>query len=148
MGLQNNNENENKWFDEICERLGIHGETKNTVLLTIESNRKILGHPTSFNECEVIVKQAFDYAFNTKYGCNFEVDTKDVGVRIKNIRHSLDLNLEQFASLIDRTANRSTVRNWENGMNLPKATRLVKIARLGNITVDYLLTGENNGKLQ
>lgn len=64
MGLQKNNENESKWFDEICERLGIQGETKNTVLLIIESNRKFLGYPTSINECEVIVKQAFNYAFN------------------------------------------------------------------------------------
>lgn len=63
MGLQKNNENESKWFDEICERLGIHGETKNTVLLTIESNRKILGQPKSFNECEAMIKQAFKVAF-------------------------------------------------------------------------------------
>lgn len=63
MGLQNNNENESKWFDEICERLEIQGETKNTVLLTIESNRKILDHPKSFNECEAMIKQAFKAAF-------------------------------------------------------------------------------------
>jgi len=63
MGLQNNNENESKWFDEICERLEIQGETKNTVLLTIESNRKILGHPKSFYECEAMIKQAFKAAF-------------------------------------------------------------------------------------
>lgn len=63
MGLQNNNENESKWFDEICERMEIQGETKNTVLLTIESNRKILGHPKSFNECEAMIKQAFKAAF-------------------------------------------------------------------------------------
>lgn len=63
MGLQNNNENERNWFDEICERLKIQGETKNTVLLTIESNRKILGHLKSFNECEAMIKQAFKAAF-------------------------------------------------------------------------------------
>lgn len=63
MGLQNNNENGRKWFDEICERLGIHGETKNTVLLTLENNRKILGRPKSFNECEAMIKQAFKAAF-------------------------------------------------------------------------------------
>lgn len=38
-------------------------ETKNTVLLTIESNRKILGHPKSFNECEAMIKQVFKSAF-------------------------------------------------------------------------------------
>lgn len=63
MGLQNNNENESQWFDEICERLEIQGEIKNTVLLTIESNGKILGHPKSFNECEAMIKQAFKAAF-------------------------------------------------------------------------------------
>lgn len=63
MGLQNNNESESKWFDEICERMEIQGETKNTVLLTIESNSKILGHPKSFNECEAMIKQAFKAAF-------------------------------------------------------------------------------------
>lgn len=63
MGLQNNNESESKWFDEICERMEIQGETKNTVLLTIESNSKILGHPKSFNECETMIKQAFKTAF-------------------------------------------------------------------------------------
>lgn len=63
MGRQNNNENESKWFDEICERMEIQGETKNTVLLTIESNRKILGHPKSFKECEAMIKQAFKAAF-------------------------------------------------------------------------------------
>ncbi|MDT2862255.1 hypothetical protein LLD17_07060 [Lactococcus cremoris] len=50
-------------FDEICESLGIHGETKNTILLTLENNRKILGRPKSFNECEAMIKQAFKAAF-------------------------------------------------------------------------------------
>lgn len=64
MGLQYNNENESKWFDEICERFRIQGETKNTVLLIIESNRKYFGYPTSILECEIIIKIAFNYAFN------------------------------------------------------------------------------------
>ncbi|MDG4977302.1 helix-turn-helix domain-containing protein [Lactococcus lactis] len=73
-----------------------------------------------------------------------EVNPEYVGIRIKDIRIHLNLTLEQFANLIDSTANRSAVKNWENGINLPNATRLVKIAKIAGVSVDYLLTGESS----
>ena len=67
----------------------------------------------------------------------------EVGKRIKEIRLSLSsdkkMTLELFGNLLSPPANKSLVRKWENGQNLPKGERLFQIAKLGNVTVEYLL---------
>ncbi len=68
----------------------------------------------------------------------------EVGNRIKNIRLSLGLSMEEFGKLFDVAALKSNVSGWELGKHLPNANRLKKIAELGNTTIDELL-GERKG---
>lgn len=63
MTLQNNKENERKWFDEICENLEIQNQTKKSILMIIESHRDTLGYPVTFKEAESVIHQALNYLF-------------------------------------------------------------------------------------
>ncbi|MGE7366066.1 helix-turn-helix domain-containing protein [Desemzia incerta] len=63
----------------------------------------------------------------------------EVGQRIKSIRQSKGMTLEDFAKLINATV--PAVSNWENGRNLPNNERLVEIAKQGKTSVNELLYG-------
>lgn len=65
--------------------------------------------------------------------------SKEVGDKIKSIRMNLGKTLEEFGKLFDPPASKGVVSNWENGYNLPNNNRLLKIAKLGNVTVEELL---------
>ena len=62
-----------------------------------------------------------------------------IGNRIKSIRLSLGLTMEEFGKLFDVAALKSNVSGWERGNHLPNANRLKKIAELGDISVDELI---------
>lgn len=67
-----------------------------------------------------------------------------VGKRIKELRENIGENgwtLKKFGASLNPPASTGAVGNWENGRNLPNKSRLEQIAKLGNVTVDYLLTG-------
>jgi transcriptional regulator with XRE-family HTH domain len=68
-----------------------------------------------------------------------EVNLKDVGNRIKNIRISRGDSMESFGKKLD--TSKAAVNNWEKGVNLPNNSRVKKIAELGNISVNELLFG-------
>lgn len=68
-----------------------------------------------------------------------EINKKSVARRIKRIRTSLGLNMEEFGRKLN--TSKGAVNNWEKGKNLPNTSRLVKIAELGNISIDELLYG-------
>ena len=63
----------------------------------------------------------------------------EVGNRIKNIRLSLGLTMEEFGKLFDEPAAQSIISRWEVGKSVPSANRLKKIAELGDTTVQELL---------
>ena len=63
----------------------------------------------------------------------------EVGNRIKNIRLSLSLTMEEFGKLFDEPAAQSIISRWEVGKSVPNANRLKKIAELGDMTVQELL---------
>ena len=67
--------------------------------------------------------------------------------RIKEIRKSLNMSMEEFGKLFDPVASKGVVSNWENNYNYPNKKRLEKIASLGNMTMDELLYGYNPGQL-
>ena len=69
-----------------------------------------------------------------------DVKKKDVGNRIKSIRSSKGMTLEEFGKLFG--ASKGNVATWEKGSSLPNNERLFKIAELGEITVDELLYGD------
>lgn len=71
-----------------------------------------------------------------------DVNRKVVGQRIRNIRQSKGLTLEEFGNLLIPKATRSNVSKWERGSSLPSNERLPLIAELGDMTVDELLYRE------
>lgn len=74
-----------------------------------------------------------------------EISKKDVGSRIALVRRKMGLTMEAFGELINN-ASKSNVSKWENGISLPTNQRLKKIAEIGNVTVSYLLYGEEDSK--
>lgn len=70
-----------------------------------------------------------------------EIDLKEAGKRIKEIRNQHNYSMALFSNLVGNSSA-STVNNWEKGNNLPKQDRLEKIAILGNTTADWIRYGE------
>ena len=68
-----------------------------------------------------------------------KLNKKEVGERIQKIRFSKGLTLEQFGNLIQ--VSKSNVLRWEQGQISPNPDRLLKIAKLGKISVNELLYG-------
>lgn len=67
-------------------------------------------------------------------------DAIEVGIKIKKIRTDLGYSMSQFGELISDSP-KTTVNNWERGINLPKEDKLKKIALLGKVTTNELLYG-------
>lgn len=76
-----------------------------------------------------------------------EVNKKEVGQRIRGIRASLGETAEKFGERFDPVANRGLVSAWENGRYLPNNERLVTIADIADISVDELLYGSIDGRM-
>ncbi len=76
-----------------------------------------------------------------------KVNKRNVGLRIRQIRNSLNLTLEEFGKIFSSDVNnklnagKSNVSTWERGDSLPNKQRLEIIAKKGNITVNELLYG-------
>ncbi|MDY5253707.1 helix-turn-helix transcriptional regulator [Veillonella caviae] len=64
-------------------------------------------------------------------------DLNTLGARIKAIRISKGLTMDAFAKLMETT--KSSVSIWESNKGKPNNNRLMKIAEIGNISVDELL---------
>lgn len=64
---------------------------------------------------------------------------KEIGHKIKEIRQQTNLSMESFGKLFNPPASKGVVSNWENNYNYPNSERLLRIAELGNITVNELL---------
>lgn len=87
---------------------------------------------------------------------------KLVGKRIQAIRLEKGLTLEQFGELIGASKSsisewesgkhlppaKSIISRWEKGVMLPNSSRLERIAKLGNITVNELLYGDNENDIE
>lgn len=72
---------------------------------------------------------------------------ESVGYKISVIRNNLNMTQEEFAQkIVNKPGKRLSgmVGNWEQGRNLPNKARLVKIAKLGNMTVEELLGKKSN----
>lgn len=68
-----------------------------------------------------------------------EIDKKRVGQRIRSIRQSKGMTMEEFGGLFDAT--KGNVSLWEKGSSIPSNERLPLIAKIGGITVNELLYG-------
>ena len=65
---------------------------------------------------------------------------KGLNERIKMIRIKMGMTMEEFGKLV-LDANKSVVSKWEKGLTVPNNERLLRIAELGNISTEYLLSG-------
>lgn len=63
-----------------------------------------------------------------------------LGDRIRSLRKSKGLTMEEFGKLFD--ASKSIVSRWERNISEPNAKRLKHIAKLAGVSVDELLHGE------
>lgn len=63
-----------------------------------------------------------------------------IGQRIKELREAKGLTQSQLASKLDFTDK--AISKWEKGDNEPDSETLVKLSKILNVTLDYLLTGE------
>lgn len=70
-----------------------------------------------------------------------DINKKEVGARIKFIRISLGLTMEEFGERVGK-ALKSNVSKWERGDSLPNNARLKQIAELGQVSMLYLLEGK------
>lgn len=79
-----------------------------------------------------------------------ETQKIEVGNRIHTIRLRLGLSLNEFAKLVDPNgkAQSGTVANWEKGRNAPNKKRLARIAKIGDVSVDFLITGFTSDELK
>ena len=66
-----------------------------------------------------------------------EVHIEMVADRIKFLRESNDLTQSDLARQLGIT--RSSVNAWEQGISVPSTQYVVELARLFNVSVDYLL---------
>lgn len=64
-----------------------------------------------------------------------------LGEKIKKIRKGLGYTQEEFANMLEVDSN-SAVSNWELDKRNPDYKTLVKIAYVGRVSLDWLLTGE------
>ncbi len=63
------------------------------------------------------------------------------GEQIKSIRQKEKLTQEQFA--VKLNVSRQAVSNWENNKNLPDIGMLILISDVFQISLDYLIKGDN-----
>lgn len=68
-----------------------------------------------------------------------DINKTEVGQRIKNIRLSKGMTLEEFGKIFNAT--KGNVLKWEKGQSLPNPERLKAIAKIADMTVEELLYG-------
>jgi transcriptional regulator with XRE-family HTH domain len=69
----------------------------------------------------------------------------NMGARIKILRTGLRLNQTAFAKQLSLSGP-AVVSKYEKNLREPEAAILVKIAQLGNKSLDWLLTGNSSNK--
>lgn len=65
----------------------------------------------------------------------------EIGSRIKKIRDKSGMNQDQFGAVLGVV--KSSVSGYETGDGFPTIENLVKIAEVGNVSFDWLITGKD-----
>lgn len=76
------------------------------------------------------------------------VDSKAVGERIKQIRERLPgkTNQDKFYEILcDVPGKDDLVSKWENGKQEPSLQDIARIAAVGHVSIEWLLTGKGKG---
>ncbi|MGH9869283.1 MAG: helix-turn-helix domain-containing protein [Candidatus Polarisedimenticolia bacterium] len=69
-----------------------------------------------------------------------DIDKKEIGARIKRLRKEAGLRQWQLAEMIGAT--QPAIHMYERGV-LPEPRRLLELARIGDTTVEWILTGRH-----
>lgn len=64
-------------------------------------------------------------------------DMIKLGYILKELREEKNYSQEEIGKLIG--ASQTSIKNWELGINEPKASYIIKLAQIFNVTTDYLL---------
>ncbi|MEZ7737333.1 helix-turn-helix transcriptional regulator [Gemella sanguinis] len=75
-----------------------------------------------------------------------DINKKNVGTRIKQIRLNKGYTLESFGKLFG--ASKGNVQQWENGVSLPNKERLATISKIADMTVNELLYGNTEKDIE
>lgn len=70
------------------------------------------------------------------------------GERIRSLRTSRGMTLEQFGELFDPPASKSIVSRWEAGKSIPSNERLKNLSDKFKISTNYLLYGKDEKEKQ
>lgn len=75
------------------------------------------------------------------------VDNKAVGERIRQIRKSLPEKPIQakFHEIICGVPDKDKVSEWENGNQAPDLQDIARIAAVGHVSIEWILTGKEKG---
>ena len=68
----------------------------------------------------------------------------DIGCKIKAARIEKKLTQEQVAELLG--VSRQTISNWDNEKSYPDIISVIKMSECYDVSLDYLLNGEQNMK--
>ena len=68
----------------------------------------------------------------------------DVGNRIYQLRTSKGMSQRELAQALGSGSNELVAR-WERGASSPSAETLVKLSEFFNVSVDWILKGEQDG---
>lgn len=67
---------------------------------------------------------------------------KKVGKEIRKIRLEKGMTMQEFGKLFG--VSKSSVSMWENGKSIPSPDRLKQIAKIGNTSVNYILSSSDS----
>ena len=67
-----------------------------------------------------------------------KIERELVGQRIKRVRKQCGLTMIEFGKALNVT--NVTVCRWENGQRIPNVFTILKIAKMGNMTVEEFLS--------
>lgn len=70
---------------------------------------------------------------------------KEVAIRLKEIRSTLNLTLTEFGNRIGNVP-KGTVNSWLRGLALPPRDKLLRIAFLSNTSINWILWGRKSDK--
>ena len=66
----------------------------------------------------------------------------DIGSKIQAARLEKNMTQEQVAGLLE--VSRQTISNWENAKSYPDIVSVIKMSECYDVSLDYLLKGEQN----
>lgn len=66
----------------------------------------------------------------------------NIGLRIKTVRTKSGISQEQLAGYLGISA--ATLSRYESMQHIPKLSILISIARVFNVSLDYLITGKED----